>query len=135
MVGYWWVYRGGIGNPFMLCILIALLYIPILLILAWYNAVLIRKGKRIYHFWNGLLHCVVAGGVWVLDSWQSGLAVLFIARVVFDTALNLMRGLPIDYVPKDPKSIVDKLEKKVFGNNGIIPKIIYIIIIAALLIF
>jgi hypothetical protein len=43
-----------------------------------------------------------------------------------------MRGLPIDYVARNPKSIVDKFEKSIFGMDGILPKIIYLAIIIAL---
>ena len=113
--------------------MIALLYIPILLILAWYNCRLIAEGRRIYHALNGLLHISVAAGVWYLAGWQAGIAVLFIARVVFDSALNLMRDLPIDYVSPNPKSKVDQFEKWLFRGNGLIPKIVYLIAIILLL--
>jgi len=53
--------------------------------------------------------------------------------VVFNTTLNLMRGLPIDYVPTKPKALTDRIERALFGNNGIIPKILYIFISIAIL--
>ena len=64
---------------------------------------------------------------------------LLIARVVFDTVLNLYRfhkqGIfaAINYVSLNPGSIIDKAEKYLFGFNGIAPKIIYIWV--ALLLF
>lgn len=103
------------------CILFALL-----------NAKLIEGGKRIYHGLNGLLHLGVAIAGFYFFNWQTGLACLFIARVVFDWSLSLFRGLPLGYVSLNPKSIVDQVEKKVFGLNGISPKILYIIIIIIL---
>ncbi len=109
-----------------------LLYIPFCILFAWLNAILIKNGKRIYHALNGLLHLGVAVAIGYFTKWQYGLATLFIARLVFDTALNLFRGLPIDYVSSNPKSIVDKIEKKIFGKDGFTPKIIYIVIIAGL---
>lgn len=139
-------YRGSIGNSFMLHVLIALLYIPVLLILAWYNAVLIRKGKRIYHFWNGVLHCAVAVGVWLLDDWKSGIAVLPITNLVFNTALNLLRGLPVDYTSPEVKQytglwmawqkgkVVDYIEYKVFLGSRIAAMIFYATLIIVLLI-
>jgi hypothetical protein len=48
--------------------------------------------------------------------------------VVFDTSLNSLRGLPLDYVAQKPKSIIDQIEKKVFGKNGILPKMVYLLI-------
>jgi len=46
--------------------------------------------------------------------------------VIFDVTLNLLRGLPVDYVPAKPASIIDQVEKKLFNKNGLIPKIIYL---------
>jgi len=63
---------------------------------------------------------------------------LLIARVVFDTVLNIYRfhrrGLfsAINYVSENPKSIIDRIEKRIFGYNGYAPKIIYIIFIISL---
>lgn len=100
--------------------------------LAWYNSYLINKDKRIYHGVNGALHLLAAAAGWYFFSWQIGLAILPMARAVFDTSLNLFRGLSIDYVPSNPKSIVDKLEKKLFKNNGLVPKILYLLIVIVL---
>ncbi len=92
---------------------------------AWLNARWIEKGKRILHAWNGLLHLVAAGVGWWLYSWEVALIILCNARVVFDTSLNLFRGLPWDYVPLNPKSITDKVERFLFGSNYWVPKLIY----------
>ncbi len=96
---------------------------------AWLNSFLIKKGKRIYHALNGLLHITAAVAGWYFWGWQIGLAILFVARLFFDVALNIFRGLPIDYISANPKSIIDKLEKKIFNNDGIMPKLIYLAII------
>ncbi len=109
-----------------------LLYIPFCVVFAYINAVLIKKGKKIYHALNGLLHLTVAFLIGYFTHWQYGLATLFITRLVFDTALNLWRGLPIDYVSSNPKSIVDQIEKKIFGNDGFLPKVIYMVCIVIL---
>ena len=113
--------------------MIALLYIPVSIAFAWLNARWIKQGKHIYHFWNGLLHILVAIGVGIVTKWEFSLAVLFIARVFFDWALNLMRGLPLGYVSPKPKSIVDRLEKWIFKLDGVTPKIIYLLIIVVLM--
>lgn len=96
------------------------------------NAVLIKANKRIYHGLNGLLHLAAAVAGWYFFDWKIGLAILFVARLVFDTSLNLFRGLPLSYVPRAPKSIVDKVEKKIFKNEGLVPKIVYLAIILIL---
>lgn len=110
-----------------------LLYIAVCIALAAYNADLIKEGKRIYHALNGAIHLTAAILIGYFTNWQYGLAVLFIARLFFDVSLSLMRGLSIDYISPNPKSIVDKIEKKLFKNNGIIPKILYAFIIVILL--
>ncbi len=96
---------------------------------AWLNSFLIKKGKRIYHALNGVLHIAAAVAGWHFWGWQIGVAILFVARLFFDVALNLFRGLAIDYIPVNPKSTIDKIEKKVFNNDGIMPKLIYLAII------
>lgn len=102
---------------------------------AWLNAVLIKANKRIYHGLNGLLHIAAAVVGWHFWGWVIGISILFVARLVFDTSLNLFRGLPIEYVPRSPKSIVDKIEKTVFNSDGIMPKLVYFAIIVLLNIF
>jgi hypothetical protein len=109
------------------------LYIIPLLILAKDNTTRIKKSKRIYHGLNGALHLFVAAGAYFLFGWTGAILILLLTRVVFDVALNLMRGLPIDYVSKSPKSIVDKIEKWVFNGNGMIPKMLYAFLIIIIL--
>lgn len=104
-----------------------LLYIPFCIAFAYLNAILIKKGKRIYHALNGLLHLTVAFLIGYFTHWQYGLATLCITRLFFDIPLNLFRGLPIDYVSPKPKSIVDRAEKWVFKTDGFTPKVIYLI--------
>lgn len=102
-------------------------YIPFCIALAWLNHILIKKGKRIYHAINGIIHLAAAGAGWYLFSWEVGLSILPAARLFFDVPLNLFRGKSVDYVSPAPKSIVDKVEKWIFRKDGITPKIIYLI--------
>jgi hypothetical protein len=88
----------------------------------------IESGKKINHWVNGLVHIAVSTGAFFVFDWKIALAILFQSRVVFDVALNLFRGLPIDYISAKPASLIDRMEKKVFGSNGILPKIIYLTI-------
>lgn len=99
---------------------------------AWLNAYLIKKNRRIYHGLNGMVHISASACGVIFFNWQTGLLILLIARLFFDASLNLWRGLPVDYIPLDPKSKVDKLEKWVFGSDGYTPKIIYTILIIVL---
>ena len=109
-----------------------LLYAIFCIAFAWLNAKLIIKGRRIYHGLNGSLHLIICGLFYYHFGIATAITGLLLARVCFDWSLNLFMGLPIDYVPKKPKSIVDKIEKVVFLENGILPKIIYIFFIIML---
>ena len=105
-----------------------LLYIAFCLILANINAHLIKDGKKIYHWANGLLHLTSAFIFSLLYWWPGAIIILCNSRLFFDLLLNIFRGLPIDYVPVKPKSWIDKAEKWIFGKNGILPKVIYLIV-------
>jgi hypothetical protein len=116
----------------MICILS---YIVFCIVLAWYNYRRISLDKRIYHGINGALHLLAWAGVYLITrSWWLTASLPFLGKVVFDSSLYLMRGLPLDYVPKNPKSIIDKIEKRVFPDDGLLPKIAYFVISATLII-
>ena len=100
----------------------------------WTEKVNWAKGKKIKHFWNGLLHFTTAVIAWyIFRNWQSPVLILLIARLAFDTAYYLFMGNGIDYVTPTPKSITDKVEQFFFKKDGITPKIIYILFIIILL--
>ena len=114
--------------------LILVAYIPFIIWLAWDNSKRIKQGKIIHHWLNGLLHILAAFTALYFEGWEIAASVLLSVRIVFNTALNLFRGLPIDYVSQKPKSVVDKVEKKLFGNNGWLPLIIYSILLTWVLV-
>lgn len=101
---------------------------------AYANKVQIINNDRVYHGVNGVFHLATCIYFSLKIHWIIGLAILFEGRLFFDIPLNLFRKLPIGYVPENPKSLVDKVERGVFGNNGFLPKIIYLLILAFLLI-
>jgi hypothetical protein len=107
-------------------------YAVFCILLAFVNYRVIKKGLRVYHSLNGLCHAIAFFLLWHFVDIQTALAGLFMARVVFDVCLNKFRGLPIDYVPQKPKSIIDQLEKKVF-RDGLTPKLVYVLVMAAIL--
>lgn len=115
--------------------MILVAYIPLCIFFAWLNAKWIAKGKRIYHGINGTIHLIAAIAFAYYTEWYHFLTTLLIARLFFDVSLNLFRGLRINYVALNPKSIVDKLEQKVFGKDGYTPKIIYLVLIISIFIY
>lgn len=93
---------------------------------------IVTLDEKILHWFNGLLHFTAALFFAIAVSIPTGLSMLLIGRLFFDTALNLFRGLPISYVPLEPKSIVDKIEIFVFDGHGLLPKIVYLLILICL---
>lgn len=133
--------------------MIALLYIPFCIWFGYINAQWVEKkvnweaGKKIKHFFNGVIHIGVAIGVWLLckyanlpkwlddNKWEAAICVLCVARVVFTTAYNYFHipRQPIDYVTSTPKAITDKLEQLIFKKNGIMPLVLATAILIILL--
>jgi len=131
----------------------------------------IQKDIRILHGVNGSFHIIAFIVLTYFYNLYFGITVLIEARLFFDVMLNLFRKRGIGYVAEYPKSIVDKIEKFIFGSIysiyllvqkknqsliegwlydssgkyypsnsysfivGILPKIIYLILIIVLNIF
>lgn len=103
-------------------------YIVFSVMFAWLNAYWIKKGRKIKHGWNGLLHIVAAAIAAYLYWLPCFFIILCNTRVFFDVSLNLFRGLGIDYVSPAPKSIADKFEKWLFDTDGLTGKIVCLLI-------
>ena len=88
--------------------MIIALYILINVVLAKIDACKINKGVHIKHGINGLIYCVLIAPTLFL-SWTYPIAMLALRRIVFDTALNLFRGLPFDYISSSTTSIIDRI--------------------------
>jgi hypothetical protein len=103
---------------------------------AFVNYRVIEKvGDPIRHGINGVFGFATSVYFGIEVYWLLGITMLLIARLVFDTFLNYLRfrkqlGLQaIGYVSVNPKSIIDRAEKKVFGMDGYTPKLIYLLLI------
>jgi hypothetical protein len=91
------------------------------------NGRYINADGPILHWANMIIHATTCGYFALSVSWILGLAMFFEARPFFDTTLYLTRfgWKKIWYVPDNPSSVIDRLEKAIFGNNGWLPKLIY----------
>lgn len=87
----------------------------------------IRRGRKVSHFFNAVIHLLVALVISVSVNWIAGLASLFQAKAAFDMTLNVRRfgWKGLFYVPANPDSWLDRLEKTLFGSNGWLPKLFY----------
>lgn len=81
-------------------------YIILNIVLAKIDAWKISKGIHIKHGINALVYCVLIAPTLLL-SWSYPIAMMALRRIVFDTALNLFRGLPYDYISSSTTSIID----------------------------
>ncbi len=100
-----------------------LLYQCLTGLLAWWNYILIKHNRRIYHALNGALHLTAACLIGWFTKWNYGLSCLVFTRVVFDTVLNILRHKGVGYVSPFPISKIDQAEKKiVFWIAGIVHK-------------
>jgi len=88
--------------------MILILYTILNLVLAKIDAYKISKGIHIKHGINALVYCVLIAPTFFI-SWHYPIAMLALRRIVFDTALNLFRGLPFDYISATTTSIVDRI--------------------------
>lgn len=90
----------------------------------------------VLHGVNGLLHgSIWYGMVLISKDWQILAVAPFIGKLFFDVALSMLRELPLIYIPVKPKSILDRIEKRLFFNNGVYAKVTYAVLIIALNIY
>lgn len=113
-------------------VLFQAIYTGWVIFFAYMNKLWIAKNYPFRHWANAIAHLSAAGFAGFHFGWQYGVAVLFLVRVVFDGTLSLFRGLSFDYVSPKPASTVDRLEKRVFGRNGLLPKLLYLVIVILL---
>lgn len=111
-------------------------YTFILILFAYLNKQEIHdKNKRIYHGINGALHMTICIYCFLEYCWETGFSMVLLARLVFDSCLNVFRKKGIDYVPLEPKALTDQLEQFIFGMNWWKPKLTYVISLVVLMNF
>jgi len=91
-------------------LLIALVYAGLNILHAKHDAIRISQHKRIYHGINGLIHGLIVFVVYLyIRDLFFVIGLLSLRRIVFDTALNIFRGLRFDYISSTTTSIIDRL--------------------------
>lgn len=99
-----------------------LLFTGIFICLAAYDANRIKSGKRIYHGLNGLVTLLLILPAYIVThQWFFIIGLLSLRRIVFDTALNIFRGLRFDYISSSTTSIIDKLSYRFQAKYGYVP--------------
>jgi hypothetical protein len=101
---------------------ITFLFVGMNLILAYHDAERIKLHLRIYHGLNTLIYGLLLAPVYIyLEDWFFIIGLLCLRRVVFDTSLNIMRGLRFDYISSSTGSLIDKLSYKFQAKYGYVP--------------
>jgi hypothetical protein len=117
-------------------LLIVILFIAINIALAKYDSWRIARHKRIYHGINAVVYLILLVYPYTITKdWFFIIALLSLRRIVFDTALNLFRGLRFDYISSTTTSIIDRLSYKFQAKYGYVPYygVFFILIILSIL--
>jgi hypothetical protein len=101
--------------------LIAVLFAVVNIAHAYHDSVRIKAHKRIHHGLNGIFYIIVIAPVLLSKDWFFIIGLLSLRRVVFDTALNLFRGLRYDYISPTTTSLIDKLSYRFQARFGYVP--------------
>ena len=117
-------------------ILAVISYTVVNILLAKHDAEKIFRQQKIEHGTNALVYlALIAPVIYVTQSWIFLIGLLALRRIVFDTALNLFRGLKYDYISTTTTSIIDKLSYKFQDRFGYITYYGFFAIIVILSIF
>jgi hypothetical protein len=116
-------------------ILVQIVYALFCVILAWFNYLAIKREKKILHWLNAVLHVLCwCYAILFYEHWLVLVILPLVGRLVFDSALNLMRGYSLDYVSPWVKqgnpnsSKIDRVEWQIF-HDGLAPKCAYLCLI------
>lgn len=100
------------------------LILPVNIAMAWWHARLIRQNRPIRHgAWSAIFFLLVGVTAWW--RWPAlrnvGTATVFAVacacgrQIVFNISLNFFRGLAWDYSSHTSTSIIDRIERRLFG--------------------
>ena len=102
--------------------------------LAKIDATLIFNSKRIKHGINGLVYLsIILVPYFIFKNYWLIAALLFDRLLFFNLFLSYFRGVGWLYMPLNPKSIVDKIARIIFYNNGALMYLVYLIILSSLI--
>lgn len=103
----------------LLKVTFVILYGFLNILLANHDALKISQHKKIEHGTNALVYlALILPAGYLTNSWIFLIGLLALRRIVFDTALNLIRGLRFDYISSTTTSVIDRLSYKFQKHFG-----------------
>lgn len=94
--------------------ILTFLYICLNVFLAQIDAYKIKVGIHIKHGVNAGVYILLCGiTLYITRDVYFFIALMFLRKIVFDTFLNIFRGLPYNYASKTTTSIIDRLTYKI----------------------
>ena len=115
--------------------LILILFIGINIGLARYDAYRIKNNIRIKHAINALIYVGLILLFWKWLTIAKILGILLLRIPIFNTALNVFRGRPADYLSKTTTSIIDQIMNKYIEKIGYWKYSIGLLVLAGFLIY
>lgn len=106
----------------LLKVIFVILYGFLNILLANHDALKISRHQKIEHGINALVYlALILPAGYLTNSWIFLIGLLALRRIVFDTALNLIRGLKFNYISKTTTSIIDRLSYNIQAKYGYLP--------------
>jgi hypothetical protein len=94
--------------------ILAIIYTCLNIFLARIDAYKIKSGVHIKHGINAAVYILLCGiALYFTRDIYFFAALMFLRKVVFDTSLNLFRGLHYSYASSTTTSIIDRLTYKI----------------------
>lgn len=98
--------------------ILIIVFIGVNILLALYDAYRIKNNIRIRHGINAIIYCVIILMFWKWLTIAKILGLLLIRIPVFNTALNVFRGLPPTFISYTTTSIIDNVMNKIVMKIG-----------------
>ena len=109
------------------------LFVCINIGLAKYDAYRIKHNIRIRHAINAIIYVAIMGIFYKFLTVYKILGILLVRIPVFNTSLNVFRGLPADHISYTTTSIIDQLTNKIVKKVGYYNYHVFLLLLSLIL--
>ena len=114
--------------------ILIIVFIGVNILLAFYDSYRIKNNLRIRHGINAIIYCIIIALFFNWLSVTKVLGLLLIRIPIFNTFLNIFRGLPYDYLSSSTTSIIDRIMNNFIKKIGYLRYNMLLIVMSILLI-